>query len=459
MSRESIGLTLFSLLQNAADWKTSSRRLQHWSDVMDGMPAMFLAQGNEEPKPSLAKTGGPSQRVIDYKIYIYVRTDQAQVDPPVQQLNGYLDLVGQALRAPGPRPQTLGGLVRWVVPGDVLTTDEGVLGDVAVAIIPLQVCVDESVLSDDTLLPQEITVTRRAASVWYDGHGTPSPGIGFDGDFYLDDDTGSVYHKRGGAWGAPVTVLEGTPGAPGSQWLQGNGDPTTDLGRDGDWYVDHNYTSNYAAWLKSDGDWALMLRLLGPPGPQGPQGDPGPAGSGAVWHIDPEIIPTAMPNYNPPDGGLGSDGDFYVTGSEDGGYGDLHSQGVYAGQLAVFSRSAGSWSISPMMLLPRQILGLSGPTELFVPGPEGTQTLQAFFLIGNNPATDGYQWVVTYDDRQATANIDVSYPAFQLYGTRLDITFTSGAEPRGQFTMHLQCTVTRISTPIVFAMDVTITPV
>jgi uncharacterized protein YodC (DUF2158 family) len=35
---------------------------------------------------------------------------------------------------------------------------------------------------------------------WYDGGGPPSDSYGEDGDYYLDDDDGTVYRKDGGTW-------------------------------------------------------------------------------------------------------------------------------------------------------------------------------------------------------------------------------------------------------------------
>lgn len=37
-------------------------------------------------------------------------------------------------------------------------------------------------------------------TTWYTGHGVPSAGIGVNGDFYLDVDTGDVYEKESGSW-------------------------------------------------------------------------------------------------------------------------------------------------------------------------------------------------------------------------------------------------------------------
>jgi hypothetical protein len=37
-------------------------------------------------------------------------------------------------------------------------------------------------------------------TTWHHGSGVPSNGLGVDGDYYLDEDTGDVYVKSGGVW-------------------------------------------------------------------------------------------------------------------------------------------------------------------------------------------------------------------------------------------------------------------
>ena len=85
MNRELIYSKFFDLVKGVADFKTASRRLKHWSDVAPAQqPALFVSQRTE----------------INNK-------------------------------------QTLGGLVAHAWIDGVIETDEGVLGDQAVAIIPV----------------------------------------------------------------------------------------------------------------------------------------------------------------------------------------------------------------------------------------------------------------------------------------------------------------------------------
>ena len=143
--------------------------------------------------------------------------------------------------------------------------------------------------------------------------GTPSPGDGVDGDFWLNTLNGDYYYKAAGSWtlkgnligpqgiqgiqgiqgpaGAtgPQGVqgiqgiqgpqgIQGVKGNPGSQIYNNNGDPNTlgVGGTQGDFYVDNIAPSNYYRF--EGGVWVLKGDLQGLDGPQGPPGLAGPAG-------------------------------------------------------------------------------------------------------------------------------------------------------------------------------------
>jgi hypothetical protein len=59
-------------------------------------------------------------------------------------------------------------------------------------------------------------------SVWHDGSGAPAGGLGVDGDYYLDVDTGDVYNKTGGLW-AIVGNIQGPQGPQGDPGIPGPG--------------------------------------------------------------------------------------------------------------------------------------------------------------------------------------------------------------------------------------------
>ncbi|SNW62030.1 Collagen-like protein [Orpheovirus IHUMI-LCC2] len=123
--------------------------------------------------------------------------------------------------------------------------------------------------------------------------GVPSPSIGVDGDFYLDNSTGIYYIKELGVWvpQGNLTGPQGTAGTPGSQIFTAAGVPSSALGVDGDFYLD-TATGNY--YIKAGGVWALQGNL------QGQQGLPGEPGSQIFTGAGAPLPAT------------GVDGDFYL---------------------------------------------------------------------------------------------------------------------------------------------------
>jgi hypothetical protein len=77
----------------------------------------------------------------------------------------------------------------------------------------------------------------------------------------------------------------GAPGAPGSIWYAGSGTPSPSLGVDGDFYID-NDTGNYYAKAPSIG-WTFQGNLVGPAGPTASPGiDQAPANGLFAWTWD-----------------------------------------------------------------------------------------------------------------------------------------------------------------------------
>ena len=133
MNREQIYAALFAKFQTIPGFKTKSRRLRHWADVTAAeQPALFQTQKREL---GLTTPGQPQVWTLQVDIYVYVYQKNGV---PSQQLNPLLDAVGAAL-APDPITNkcTLGGLVQHAWIEGAIETDEGTLGDQAVAIIPI----------------------------------------------------------------------------------------------------------------------------------------------------------------------------------------------------------------------------------------------------------------------------------------------------------------------------------
>src|SRR5690606_28229003 len=77
--------------------------------------------------------------------------------------------------------------------------------------------------------------------------------------------SGKVYGPDGKVYWL-TDLLQGAGGGAAMQFLYGDGDPTAGLGRDGDVYLS---TSSGDLLKREDGDWALLMNLVGPQGPQG----------------------------------------------------------------------------------------------------------------------------------------------------------------------------------------------
>lgn len=135
MNREAIYSALFSRLANLPGVMTASRRLRHWSDVgMSEQPAVFMSQKNE----TAAKTQGTASIwTFAVDVYLYVKVQGN--DAPGPALNPLLDAIEAALAPDNPIKNTctLGGLVHHCRIDGSIETDEGTLGDQAVAIVPI----------------------------------------------------------------------------------------------------------------------------------------------------------------------------------------------------------------------------------------------------------------------------------------------------------------------------------
>jgi hypothetical protein len=121
------------------------------------------------------------------------------------------------------------------------------------------------------------------------GTTAPDPGIGADGDFYLDTTTADLYGpKTAGAWGSATSLIgpegptgatgdTGATGADGNTVLSGTTAPDPGIGVDGDFYIDTTADAIYGP--KTAGAWGSATSLIGPEGPEGPQG---PAGGATI---------------------------------------------------------------------------------------------------------------------------------------------------------------------------------
>ena len=117
------------------------------------------------------------------------------------------------------------------------------------------------------------------------GTTVPSTDLGNDGDFYLDTVSELIYGPKSGLdWGSPASIQgpqgiagpTGPTGATGRTILSGAGAPAGGLGDDGDFYLNTSAYSLYGP--KASGSWGSPTSLVGPVG-AGSGDVVGPAGA------------------------------------------------------------------------------------------------------------------------------------------------------------------------------------
>ena len=140
ITREPIYAALFGLLETAADFAIVGRRLRHWSDVAPAeQPALFMAQKTE--LASVKTLGAPTVWTLAVELYVYVHSSDPYL-APATLLNPLLDAVEAALApsaATGLQDLGLPAMVQHAYISGKIETDEGVLGDQAVAIVPVEI--------------------------------------------------------------------------------------------------------------------------------------------------------------------------------------------------------------------------------------------------------------------------------------------------------------------------------
>ena len=140
INREPIYAALFGLMETAADFAVVDRRLRHWSAVSPAeQPALFMAQKTE--LASVKTLGAPTVWTLSVDLYVYAHSSDPYL-APAMLLNPLLDALEAAL-APSPVTgiQNLGlpAMVQHAYIAGKVETDEGVLGDQAVAIVPVEI--------------------------------------------------------------------------------------------------------------------------------------------------------------------------------------------------------------------------------------------------------------------------------------------------------------------------------
>lgn len=136
-SREEVFAALYATLAGVADWKVCSRRLRNAQDMQpEDFPAAFQVQGTQNLK---YQGSVPTVNTWHASWLIYTQTSDPDGAPSIE-LNQRIDAACAALAPPvGCLKQALGGLVEHAgIVGDI-EIYEGVLGDRAVAVLPITI--------------------------------------------------------------------------------------------------------------------------------------------------------------------------------------------------------------------------------------------------------------------------------------------------------------------------------
>lgn len=137
-TRETIYAALFAIVSTAAGFKTIGRRYKPWTEIPpEQQPAMFQVQRSETP---IQLTGMPAAWKLELDLVVYVNTTGNPDSVPSTILNPILDAITTLFDASTPSgKQTLGGIVHIVKVSGTIETDEGILGDQAFALIPIEI--------------------------------------------------------------------------------------------------------------------------------------------------------------------------------------------------------------------------------------------------------------------------------------------------------------------------------
>jgi hypothetical protein len=140
IDREAIYSALWILGSRSSNFASRSRRLRHWSDVAPAeQPALFMSEGGGHA--AVNALGAPIIWTLAAEFYIYAHCSDPYTSP-AQLLNPLLDALDRALSpsaASGIQNLGLPTMVQHAYIVGKIETDEGVLGDQAVAIVPVEI--------------------------------------------------------------------------------------------------------------------------------------------------------------------------------------------------------------------------------------------------------------------------------------------------------------------------------
>jgi hypothetical protein len=136
-TREQVFAALFAKLKTVPGVVTCSRRLQNAQDMQpEQMPAAFQLQGEQN---LVFKGSTPPVNTWDATWFLY-SYDSDPTTTPTTQLNAMVEAALASLAPLGAfDKQSLGGLVEFAAVTGKIQVFEGVLGNIAIAILPITI--------------------------------------------------------------------------------------------------------------------------------------------------------------------------------------------------------------------------------------------------------------------------------------------------------------------------------
>ena len=138
--REVIYAALWELGANAARFASANRRLRHWADLAPAeQPALFMSE--KGALATVKQLGAPIVWTLYADFYVYVHSSDPYL-APAAILNPLIDALEAALSPPpttGIQNLGLPQMVQRAYIAGKIQTDEGVLGDQAIAIVPVEI--------------------------------------------------------------------------------------------------------------------------------------------------------------------------------------------------------------------------------------------------------------------------------------------------------------------------------
>lgn len=169
---------------------------------------------------------------------------------------------------------------------------------------PGQIRYIENLISDTAIIYSGVN-TANSSMTFLRGNGEPSSQLGINGDLYIDMITGIVYQKINGKWIILFVTGsqkgdkgdKGNIGSNGSSFISADGPPSTLIGTDGDTYLDLTTDDLYT---KTNGVWTISGNVQGS---KGDKGDSGmittTPGYSAVYDASSLIVVIGANNINP----------------------------------------------------------------------------------------------------------------------------------------------------------------